>query len=230
MLWLLLLSSGVSKWQTLTTPGSRAMAAVQLLLSSGIAFLLLFAIVRSGWGLGRGFWAKHKAAKAAESAGSEGDGAGAESTADVKRDSIKSSKKSFAQHGSVGEGTAGTAAGSPTVIHILAATQEAVPSASRWGQLGAKCSLLACARGLGLPGCRADAQAAARGASLELAVRSRWPGASCACRQQLRSLRPSCLSVPQPGPAPPAVHGWWQPEPAVGWWQPEPGAAAACII
>lgn len=135
MLWLLLLSSGVSKWQTLDTSGSRAMGAVQLLLSSGIAFLLLFAIVRSGWGLGRSYWAKRKAAKAAESSGSEGDGDVVEGSADAKRDSIKSSKKSFAQRDSEGEGAGrtGTLAGSPTVIHILAAAPEqTAPSASRW--------------------------------------------------------------------------------------------------
>ena len=62
VLFLLLLSAGVNKWQDLTPSGSRALAAGQLALSSGIGFVLFSVIVYSTVLILRNRAAKHAAA------------------------------------------------------------------------------------------------------------------------------------------------------------------------
>lgn len=101
VLWLLLLSAGINKWASLSDAGSRALAGGQLVLSSGVGFLLLFAIVRSGLGIARQltrkFTARRKAARDSAVAEAEagepgaGGGGGMKRGSSAKRDSLASS-------------------------------------------------------------------------------------------------------------------------------------------
>ena len=75
MLWLLLLTSGVTKWANpLPVGGELAMSVVQIGLASGVAFLLAFAVIYSGMKLAhrwqRRMAEKRRAARAARGSGS----------------------------------------------------------------------------------------------------------------------------------------------------------------
>lgn len=66
MLWLLLLSAGVSKWADLSSGGAKALSVVQLVLSSGVGFLLGAAVFFNGLQLAKQFsksWSNKRKAK-----------------------------------------------------------------------------------------------------------------------------------------------------------------------
>lgn len=86
VLWLLLLSAGINKWADFSVEGSHALAGIQLALSSGVGFLLLFAIVRSGFGLARQLTRKYTARRQASRLAAV-EAAAAESAARGKRGS-----------------------------------------------------------------------------------------------------------------------------------------------
>ena len=75
MLWLLLLTSGVNKWAQLSPGGSRALAGVQLAMSSGVGFLLGAAIVMSGVGIVRRWSIKRRLTRGHASDGATPGGA-----------------------------------------------------------------------------------------------------------------------------------------------------------
>ena len=96
---MLLLTSGVSKWADLSDNGDRALAGVQLALSSGVGFLLLAFVVMAAVKIIRGFHQSYTTKKAAEAAaeaggdgseegGEDGEAAGRKSMASIKRGSL----------------------------------------------------------------------------------------------------------------------------------------------
>ena len=101
---MLLLTSGVSKWADLSDNGDRALAGVQLALSSGVGFLLLAAVVMAAVKIIRGLhrnYTTKKAAEAAAEAGGDGNEEGGEDGEAAGRKSVASIKR-----GSLGDGDA----------------------------------------------------------------------------------------------------------------------------
>jgi hypothetical protein len=136
----LLLTSGVNKWAELSDGGDRALAGVQLALSSGVGFLLFVAVVMAAIKMIRGFHRSYTAKKAAKKAaeaggedgnedgGEDGEAAGRKSMASIKRGSLGdvdeageisaiSALPGRAGSGTLGAaGTAGAAGGSKPIL------------------------------------------------------------------------------------------------------------------
>ena len=113
MLWLLLLSSSISKWANLGSSGSRGLETAQLLLSSFVGFVLASGVAFSGLRM----LALRKAKRANVDPAEAGEGAGSSGPPP-----LPSGKAGMVQAGKIGGVEGKAAAGHGTALATIRVT------------------------------------------------------------------------------------------------------------